>query len=213
MIDRMIDRCQRICGSAEGTCFVNNRDQLKCIADMVINKTAGITMTLDFLMMESDPQMLKEGIHDSIRAANELANWIKYMQLVQDLRQMSSLVLDSDQREKRKEIRYPVPERFESLKVRVVFDGAESEGKLENFSSSGLRFTSNKPIKPGTRMQVIVIGASSSVSLAAEARYCGDPGKPKFAIGALIEPDPCGGSVNFFNDAYRLLMEDYVNLP
>lgn len=213
MIDRMIDRCQRICGSAEGGCFINNRDQLKCIADLVINKTSGITMTLDFLTTETDPQTLQEGIRDSVRAANELANWIKYMQLVQDLRQMSSLVLDSDQKEKRKEIRYPVPSRFNAIKVRAEAEGGPAaEGALENFSSSGLRFTSNMPIAPGTRMSLTVSNTSSSLSLSAIARYCGDAGRPKHTIGALIESDCSGGTPNFFNDAYRFLMEDTLHL-
>ena len=46
MGDKIIDRCKLICGGISENCIIDNTRHLDCIADMVINKTSGISLLL-----------------------------------------------------------------------------------------------------------------------------------------------------------------------
>ena len=112
-IERVSDRCKRICGEKLDDCYVNRKEQLLCISDMVVNKTASIMMALSASLQMDDTEFLKETARDSLSDTCELSNWIKYLQIVPDLQNLSSLVLDADSAEKRTEIRYPLPKELD----------------------------------------------------------------------------------------------------
>ena len=150
-IERVSDRCRRICGENLDHCFVNKKEQINCISDMVINKTASIMMALSASLQMDDYEFLKDTGRESLSDTCELSNWVKYLQIVPDLLTLSSLVLDADSAEKRSEIRYPLPSEFEG-KVNIIFSDM-LEARLINFSQSGMQVATNKPIEQGTVLE------------------------------------------------------------
>jgi hypothetical protein len=209
MIDRMIDRCRRICKTPDKQCFINSREQLNCIADMVINKAAGISMLLELSLLEEEKDIIDEDIMESISSANELSNWIRYLQMVGDLHELSSLVLDSDSSEKRKEIRYPVPEILsEKISVRVKRSGEIMPVRLTNFSQSGLQIKSPEPLDIDHLGEFSIASADTEareLTLKASIRYCWEQ-DGKFVMGARIEELLGSATFNFFTNVYDLML-------
>lgn len=208
MIHRMIDRCRRICGEADKNCYVNSKDQLKCITDVVINRTAGISMLLGFTLNEKEKASIDEGIRESLAMANELSNWVKYLQMISDLKELSSLVLDSDSAEKRKEVRYPLPNYLrDSIGVKIKLAGAAAPAVLVNFSQSGLQIKSAEPLAVGSRIECCLAlphPAENEVTFKATVRYSSGGGG--FA-GAQIEEVSGVKVFNFFNNVHYFIME------
>ena len=205
-VDRVGDRCVRICGGMKEECFVNRREQINCIADMVINKTTVMSVALDSALKTGDREMIEKRIKASLKSASELANWIKYLQMVPDLRTLSSLVLDADSGEKRMEIRYPMPED-ETGSLRVVLPGG-GESSLVDFSQSGLGILSQAPLQAGAvvecRLTSDATGPRPEV-FTAEARWC-LPAGGGHACGMLIREVKGRASFNFFNMVNQFML-------
>jgi hypothetical protein len=172
-VQRVSDRCKRICGQKEPECYVNKKEQINCISDMVINKTSSVMMALSASLQMDDSVFLRETARESLSDACELSNWIKYLQIVPDLFTLSTLVLDAASAEKRTEIRYPLPKDFEG-RINVIYNGM-LEAKLVNFSQKGLQIISSQPIKEGTVLQCHMmtdVAEGSNNPFKATAMYC-----------------------------------------
>jgi hypothetical protein len=206
-IDRMTDRCRRICGPNDKHCFINHKEQINCIADMVVNKAAAASMLIDLSLDGKDPSALKDNLKDSVRTINELSNWIQYLQLVQNLQKLSSLVLDSDLSEKREEIRYPVPAGHER---KVMLRGTCGEdafnAQLLNFSQSGMGFHTPQILPAGTDAEVTISGPDKEnpVKFSGELRYSVKT-NGHHLNGMLIKEVQGNNGFNFFSHVFRIL--------
>lgn len=212
MIDRVQDRCGRICGPIERDCYVNRRSQLNCIADLVINKTTGISMILDFALQEPDKNIMDEYIAECLTSAHELANWIKYLQMIKNLQDLSSLVLDADAGDKRSEIRYPMPEKF-SDSVVIVLEGENTPPcSVINFSQSGVQMVGPVDIKIMQHVRGTVMNprCSKGTPFAAQVAYCKTDGSVSY-VGLRITEVHGAKSFNFFNDVYAAVIESELS--
>lgn len=216
MIDLMSDRCRRICGSTDRACYINSREQLNCIADMVVNKTATISMIMRFSLQEDERSFIDENIREVIANAYELSNWVRYLQLVQDLRRLSSLVLDADSKEKRKDIRYPVPDEHVDTMLAMVHCGEGAtgmEGRLVNFSQSGLRLRmKGMPCSGPATIRIIPRSAEGrALELSVDVRYAGVDSEG-YALGAKVLNVGGNAVFNFFDEVYRIILEARAGL-
>ena len=210
MINRMKDRCRLICGSDDPDCFVMSKNQLNCIADLVINKTTAITMMLSLSLSNKKAYEEGEAIRQAFASTNELTNWIKYLQMVGDMRELHSLVLDSDQNEKRGEIRYPMPEA-QADKVGMALADTEGQGFLRvlNFSQSGVRFVSPAPYEVGNVIECCLVSSRGSrddrVVFKAEVHNCqGSEGS--YQVGARVGEVSGKDAFNFFGNMHSLML-------
>jgi hypothetical protein len=206
-VDRVEDRCRRICGETRDDCFINSRKQINCISDTIINKTTIMTISLGSILKSNDMDLMKKKAAFAMKSASELANWIKYLQMVPDLQALSSLVLDAEAEEKRTEIRYPVPER-EKGRIRVVLPGG-SEAGLIYFSQSGLGILSPEPLEKGSdlecRLTSDITGPQAEV-FRAGVRYSAPSGDGHFC-GMLISEVKGYGPFNFFDLVNQFLTD------
>jgi len=206
-VDRVEDRCKRICGETRADCFVNSREQINCIADMVVNKTSVISVSLSALFQSNDPERMKQKAEGAARSASELANWIKYLQMVPDLQTLSSLVLDAASDEKRMEIRYPVPEE-DIGKVRVVLPGG-AEARLIDFSQSGLGIVSADKLEAGAELECRLTSDATGPQMdvfRGRVMYC-FPSSDGHASGMRISEVRGQSSFNFFDLVNQFLMD------
>jgi hypothetical protein len=177
------------------------------MADMIINKASSIIMALGTSLQIDDHELMRDTARESLSAACELSNWIKYLQIVPDLYALSTLVLDADAVKKRTEIRYPVPEEFEE-KIKIIYDDL-LEGRLVNFSQQGMQILLSRPIENGTIIQcrlVADIDDRSSKPFKATAMYC-VPAKDSYMCGAQISEMQSSGFFNFFSLVHQLMLD------
>jgi hypothetical protein len=205
-VDRVRDRCRRICGETREDCFVNSREQINCIADMVVNKTSVMSIALNALLKSNDPENMKRKAEGAKRSASELSNWIKYLQMVPDLQALSTLVLDAEAEEKRTEIRYPVPEEEKGM-IRVVLPGG-SEAGLNYFSQSGLGLVSQEPLEKGSEPECRLTSDATGphmVVFRGTVMYS-FPSEGGHVSGMRINEVKGQGSFNFFDTVNQFLI-------
>jgi hypothetical protein len=207
MLDRMEDRCRRICGDGGSDCFVNSKDQLSCIADMIVNKTASIAMGLSFALESGDKEILEDCVRDTITNTHELQNWIKYLQLVKDLRHTGDLVMNSLHSVKREEIRYPVPQEYEG-QIEIRVRDPEMNLKLIDFSQSGFKVVSDRPLEATRIFEAVLFNTKNMQEgqrMTADTMFCRatDGG---YQIGARVLSLEGAKVFNFFNGVYSVIM-------
>lgn len=74
------ERCQRLC-EQDKDCFANNRKQITCISDMVINKMWPVKELIEFAKAENQCELLVEPLSMASDSINELIAWIKFLHL------------------------------------------------------------------------------------------------------------------------------------
>lgn len=207
-IERMVDRCLRMCGEVRTDCYVSSRRQMNCLSDLIINKTAGMTMALTASLEMGDCKFMEETVRESLTNANELSNWIKYMQAIPDLQAVGEMVLDADTADKRTEIRYPMPEAKVG-QLRVLLEGS-SEASLLNFSQSGLRLLSPVPMRQGDMLDCKL---TADVEILHTAPFRAtvinsfqSPGG-LHSCGLLVKELGGSKAFNFFNMAHQILID------
>lgn len=207
VIQRVRDRCERICGKKQSECFVNKKEQINCMADMIINKASSIIMALGTSLQMDDHALLRDTAKESLSAASELSNWIKYLQIVPDLFALSTLVLDADSVKKRTEIRYPMPKDFEGM-IKVIYDNT-FEARLINFSQNGMQIILSQPLEKGTVIKCHLLADiidENTKPFKATAMYCVPKGN-SYMCGAQITDMRNSGFFNFFSLVHQLMME------
>ncbi len=204
-LDRMSDRCKRLCGPNDKHCFINHKEQINCIADMVVNKTSAASMLLGLNLQDAASQELKEDLTESITLLTELSNWIQYLQLVPDLQATSSLILSSDLSEKRTEIRYPVPKGLEGRTLLHITDetGTTFKGQLVDFSQSGMGFSIPASLKPDTEVDCTISdrGEEHTARVRAWVKYCIRTNE-SYTAGIRIEELEGNRRFNFFGTVF-----------
>lgn len=200
---RLNERCERICGSDFEHCFIANRRQIECIADMVINKVFGISALIETALEEDQPGVLHEKLDRAMRNSRELINWVKFLQVAHDLRTLRTIGAAPETREQRREARYPVPEeagRYLGLKV----DKGDTlrRVRLTNFSRTGMQFRSPEPLEQGVLYRCVLSTEHTirqEVVLAVSVKYCTAEGE-EFLVGVSIEEVSDRPSLDFFQN-------------
>jgi hypothetical protein len=143
MSEKMKERCKRICGSARSDCFSRNAKQLACLSDLVINSVCAISSVLEMARAEQDREAATDLMDKAMDVTRELVNWVKYLQLTHDIRELGPVVRDNAKLQARREWRYPLPEVYkEYIGLNLAHQGVAMPATLINFSKSGLQFRS-----------------------------------------------------------------------
>ncbi len=210
MINRMKDRCRLICGRDDADCFVMSKNQLECIADLVINKTTATSMMLELSLSGNVIDEDGEAIRKAFASTNELTNWIKYLQMVLDMKELHSLVLGSDMNEKREEIRYPMPEaQADKVGMALADTGGKDFMRVINFSQSGVRFVSPAPYEVGDVVESYLVSSggtwADTVVFKAEVCNCIGSGG-SYQVGARVGEVSGKEVFNFFVNVHSLIL-------
>jgi hypothetical protein len=209
MTDKIVDRCKVICGGVYESCIIDNPRHLDCIADMVINKTSVISLLLGRVLRES-PDDTVQNTHDAMTISNELGNWVKYLQMTRNLKQLKALHLDVGISHRRKMARYRLPKIYEKyilMKVHLP-DRCVSIGIID-FCQRGAQFQSPEPLKTGTEVECTLStmhNIKKTVRFRIRIKYCCASGDG-YLIGAHIDEVGDSSEFNFFNNIYDFISE------
>lgn len=206
-IEKVADRCRRICGGSTEQCYIRNDKQLRCIADMVVNKTATIIKGIKTSLENDDTEALKRAALLSMKNAAELSNWIQYLQTVSDYTAYSTLVLDATATERRTEIRYPLWDRAQR-KIHVLLNDGADLADILNISQSGMELRTSVEIPGGTvfECQLVADGLRSRAAhFVAESIYSEKSGDA-FKCGARILEAGGDKLFNFFGFVHQYII-------
>ncbi|MBI5141924.1 MAG: PilZ domain-containing protein [Nitrospirae bacterium] len=210
MIDEMMERCRRICGDGHDRCFIGNKRQLNCIADMVINKVSGIIGIIDAAKgMESGGNAI-----DTLDMATEdleaLVYWVRYLQVVQDLREISARAAVDKGR--RRENRYPFPDEYRKYIRMTMIRGDEPEPvALLDFSRHGIRFRVADTVEEGAEFECSLnapYSIAGETSFRVRVVHCIETGDG-YAVGGEINAIADEASFEVFRKLYDFIVKSY----
>ena len=208
----MNERCERICGKSETRCFVSNRKQLKCIADMILNKVSVSSLLLESAIANAPGCEGSEKAGMALKSLDELVSWIKFLQMAHDLRETIELFNGRNTRKNRKqrsEIRYPLPEIYRKyIGLHITGNGAAVQVDLINFGRSGLQFRAPEPFPVGTSMAGVFSTErhpiKREVSFVAVVRHC-TPDSGKYKVGVQLDGKHDEVSLDFFLNVHDFI--------
>jgi hypothetical protein len=214
MTEGLKDRCSRICKSNGAPCFIQNKNQLTCISDMLINNMLGITSIIEFIRSETDPETVSQYLDEALNISKELVNWVKYLQITHDIKQMKPLFCENGKPEMRQEWRYPMPgiyQEYLSLYLKLS-NGQIIPALLMNFSKTGIQFSS--PHRFESRVPFdCVLGTShlvgKEVRFRAKPRYI-IPKDDEFIVGAKVIEVSDSGDLDFFRSVHEFISENGI---
>jgi hypothetical protein len=205
-----IERCKKLCGGLAESCIIDNPHQLKCIADIVVNKSFIISLLISDIQARYFQNEQVQEIEELMSVTNELSNWIKYLQLTSDLKNLYSLMSDTAQAEKRKELRFPLPQASHKyLSMHILLPEGPLPVTIMNFSQSGIQFRSPSPIGINDIHEYTIQTyhiISKETRFKAQIKYLARE-KEGFIAGAHIEEIEDRQTFNFFNDIYDFIFE------
>lgn len=209
-MERLDDRCKRICGDTKEDCFIKNREQLSCIADMVLNKVSGVCAFIESAAAENRDIKNAAFFDEALKNIHELVNWIKFLQISSDLRTLRSMIYETRDPEARRETRYPVPEIYQKF-ISMKVGGSDSlmTVTLSNFSRQGLQFNCPEPLETGSLKEVRLLTSPASaheVALKVSIRYC-NKNDGGYTVGGRIEESPDGVIIDFFKNVHDLILD------
>ncbi len=209
MGDKIVDRCKLICGGISENCIIDNTKHLDCIADMVINKTSGISLLLGRALRGS-PDEATQNIHKAMTISIELSNWVKYLQMTQNLKHLNELQWDVGISHRRKVTRYPLPkiyEKYISMKVNLLERSVPVS--IIDFCQRGAQFQSPEAFKLDAAAECTLTTTGiikKDVHFSIRIAYCSLRGDG-YLIGAHIDKVGESSEFNFFNNIYDFIVE------
>ncbi len=72
-------RCKRICGD-DAPCFTDNKKQISCISDMVINKVWPVKGLIDAAVKKNECSEVADILDIANNSIDELIEWVKHLQ-------------------------------------------------------------------------------------------------------------------------------------
>lgn len=205
----MQKRCAKICGDDAEHCFVDNKKQLDCIADMVTNKLFTVALLLDRAKKEDPKDSIQEYINQALQASSKLLNWIKYLQVIRDIKMLVPLS-ESDMAEFRSEERFPFPEGYhQHIRLSIQKGDFSTQGVLMDFSPHGLRFRCPHALETNFSYLCILSTAHSinkSVSFEIIIKHCKETDH-EFAVGASIGEIRDVLAFDFFESVLEFIRE------
>jgi hypothetical protein len=198
----MEKRCREICGDDVRNCFIDNQKQIDCIADMVLNKVFAVSLCIEPVLNDTSEDKNRLYLKQAMHALNELTNWIKYLQVVKDIRLLAS-VSEDRMSDRRRESRYPMPEKYQRhLKFLIAVSDIFIPARLVNFSRRGLSFVSADELLVGSSHRCMISTAQTirkETSFNIRVRHCAEHADG-YLVGAEIEDISDGLSFDFFEN-------------
>lgn len=209
MGDKIVDRCKVICGGVYENCIIDNTRHLDCIADMIINKTSGISLLLGRALREGQDQAVQD-IQNAMTISNELGNWVKYLQMTRNLKHLNELNLDVGISHRRKMDRYQLPKIYERyISMKVHLPDRSFPISIIDFCQRGTQFQSPEPLKTGAAVPCTLTtthNIKKKVDFRIRVKYCCPKGDG-YLIGAHIYEVGDSSDFNFFNNIYDFIAE------
>lgn len=209
MGDIIVDRCKIICGGVSESCIIDNTRHLDCIADMVINKTVSISLLLGRALRGS-PDEAAQNIRDAIIVSNELTNWVKYLQMTQNLKHLNDLHSNVGISHRRKVARYQLPKIYEEyISMEVNLPDRNVQVRIMDFCQRGVQFYSPEPLKNVEAVDCHLKTTHSikkNVYFRIRIKYCCASGN-EYLIGSDIDEVGDSSEFNFFNNIYDFIAE------
>ena len=209
MGNKIVDRCKVICGGVSENCIIDNTRHLDCIADMVINKTSGISLLLG-KALRGIPDEATRNIQSAVTISNELSNWVKYLQMTRNLKHLNELHRDAGISHRRKVVRYMLPKIYEQyISMEVNLPDRSVPVSIIDFCQRGELFQSPEPFKPGEAVECTLTtmqNIKKKVHFRIGIKYCCAKGDG-YLIGAHIEKVGDSSEFNFFNNIYDFIAE------
>ncbi len=191
-------------------CFINNKKQIACIADMVINKVFGISSVVEIALKENLKEDIVERLDLALKETQELIDWIKFLQIANDLKTLISASEANREKEQRTEMRFPLPEIYRQyIALKINTFGVYNPVTLLNFSRSGLQFKSLFPLEINSVRECILVTShiiSKEVSFTIITRHC-IKDNSGYIIGGQIEKVSDSTSFDFFKNIYDYVIE------
>ena len=217
MEEKSIERCNRICGSSTDKCFISNGKQVACIADIIINRASVSLLGLE--QVSNETQLSKgagRNLDLSIKAINELVNWVKFLQLSHDLRELVTIP-HNDASDNRSETRYPLSDVYRQyISTHIKRSDSYAPVLLLNFSQSGLQFRSPIALNKDVIVECTLSTSHAirkKVHFKVRCKYCTSVVNGEFVIGAQILEASDRANFNFFLNVYELISEAVNALP
>lgn len=198
----MEKRCRDICGDEVRHCFIDNQNQIDCIADMVLNKVFAVTLSLEPVLDDVSEDKNRQYLEQAMHTLHELTNWIKYLQVVKDISLLAS-VSEDRMSDRRRESRYPMPEIYQRhLKFLVAVPDMFIPVRLVNFSRHGLSFVIADELPVNSSHRCMISTAQTikkEASFNIRIRHCAGHAD-EYLVGAEIEDISDGLSFDFFEN-------------
>lgn len=205
------ERCRRICGDEIRDCFMGNKRQLDCIADMVVNKISNTKGFIESAMGNDPKGKLARNLDSAVISLNELLNWVKFLQISHDLKGLSLLSSRAATPERRKEVRYAVAKNYSSLlSVHINLSDSKVAVTLTDFSQRGMQFISPSALE----MDSTVDGTLSSagprgkkvVTFKLRIRHC-IKDEQRYIVGGRILEIFDASTFNFFENIFDFISQ------
>ncbi|MBI5076591.1 MAG: PilZ domain-containing protein [Nitrospirae bacterium] len=195
-------RCREICGDDVRNCFIDNQNQIDCIADMVLNKVFAVSLCIEPVLNDASEEMNRLYLKQAMHALNELTNWIKYLQVVKDIKLLAA-VSEDRMSDRRRESRYPMPEIYQRhLKFQVAVSDLLIPVRLVNFSRHGLSLVIADKLSVDSSYRCMISTAQTirkETSFNIRVRHCAGHADG-FLVGAEIEDIADSLSFDFFEN-------------
>jgi hypothetical protein len=209
-MENITDRCRRICGLTNGDCFIGNSSQLSCIADLLINNVGCISSLLEETRSAIPAGTDSDSLDEAVSMANDLMNWVKYLQITHDLRQVAAVTPPRCRSDLRQERRYPLPSMFtEYLRLEVRMDADHVPARLTNFSQRGLQFITPGALAPERQAHCRLSTdhlVRNSLSFTAQLMYCNRLDE-SYLVGGHITEVSSTADFNFFTSVIEFMQE------
>lgn len=145
-IGDLIDRCERMCGPGKDHCFIDNKQQFNCVADMVIYKIAGVKDIISAARKGDLDRGMDDALEMALEDLSTLVDWIRYLYAVQDLKAIRTR--PGSPGGTRRADRFPLPELCQRYINMTIFSGGRGVPvKLLDFSLHGLQFECRSALK------------------------------------------------------------------
>jgi len=166
-------------------------------------------------MDDEHPDDMRQNITEALGISRNLIDWVKYLQITHDIRQIRPVSQDEVYSENRAEQRFAFPEVYEQY-IQLHLQGQDSEirAQLVNFSRNGLQFKSpaifglNELIEGTLRTRHLV---GKTVQFKATARYVLQRGE-ECITGAKVLEVSDSGDFDFFRSVHEFLL-DFIPIP
>ncbi len=211
---KIIERCKRICGNPDQHCFIENKNQIMCISDIIINKVFNIKEMLELAARGDQSDQLNKTIKLASDNIDELIDWVKFLQIAhghQDL--VSILTEDEKTPDTRHEKRYPLPAHYQQYIIMKIM-GADDSVLLRiiDFSIHGVKFITPMPLDLDSIHEITLSTSqppSVEVRFKVMIKHCQEL-DGEFVAGGKIEKIDNDTATDFFKKIYDLIIEMLV---
>ncbi|HHN64461.1 MAG TPA: PilZ domain-containing protein [Nitrospirae bacterium] len=214
----MLERCRKICGESPDSCVIESKEQVICIADMVLNKIMGLQGLLDFALEESEVEKIREHLGNAKKLLDDLVEWVRFIQIAHDLKTIYDLSVETKTNERRRFRRYPLPGGYQDL-LEITLSGSDAvtRARVINFSKKGMLFISPLPLVVGSvvegRISIPQVPADrQEYAFMAKVVHCRSVDEG-YRVGVELQRFAGADEVDCFKVVYNLIVHYLIHNP